>query len=35
VLTLARDRAAKESTVLTELLAGETLRSVWNNHGIL
>jgi 4-hydroxy-4-methyl-2-oxoglutarate aldolase len=35
VLTLARDRAAKESTVLTELLAGETLRAVWDRHGIL
>jgi 4-hydroxy-4-methyl-2-oxoglutarate aldolase len=35
VLALARDRAAKESTVLTELLAGETLRAVWDRHGIL
>ncbi|MDP9025946.1 MAG: RraA family protein [Actinomycetota bacterium] len=35
VLTLARDRAAKESTVLAELLAGETLRAVWDRHGIL
>jgi regulator of RNase E activity RraA len=35
VLTLARDRAAKESTVLTELLGGETLRAVWDRHGIL
>ncbi len=35
VLTLARERAAKESTVLTELLAGESLRAVWDRHGIL
>jgi regulator of RNase E activity RraA len=35
VLTLARERAAKESTVLTELLGGETLRAVWDRHGIL
>ena len=35
VLTSARDRAAKESTVLSELLAGETLRAVWDRHGIL
>ncbi len=35
VLSLARDRAAKESTVLSELLAGNTLRTVWDRHGIL
>jgi 4-hydroxy-4-methyl-2-oxoglutarate aldolase len=35
VLSLARDRAARESTVLSELLAGETLRAVWDRHGIL
>jgi 4-hydroxy-4-methyl-2-oxoglutarate aldolase len=35
VLALARARAATESTVLTELLAGETLRTVWDRHGIL
>ena len=35
VLGLARARAAKESTVLSELLAGETLRTVWDRHGIL
>jgi regulator of RNase E activity RraA len=35
VLALARDRAARESTVLNELLAGETLRAVWDRHGIL
>jgi 4-hydroxy-4-methyl-2-oxoglutarate aldolase len=35
VLTLARARAAAESTVLRELLAGETLRTVWDRHGIL
>jgi regulator of RNase E activity RraA len=35
VLALARTRAASESTVLRELLAGETLRSVWERHGVL
>ncbi|HEY1531556.1 MAG TPA: RraA family protein [Galbitalea sp.] len=35
VLRLARDRSARESTVLSELLAGETLRAVWDRHGIL
>jgi 4-hydroxy-4-methyl-2-oxoglutarate aldolase len=35
VLRRARDRAAGESTVLSELLAGETLRQVWDRHGIL
>jgi regulator of RNase E activity RraA len=35
ILTLARQRAAGESTVLGELLAGETLRAVWDRHGIL
>jgi 4-hydroxy-4-methyl-2-oxoglutarate aldolase len=35
VLRLARARAAAESTVLRELLAGETLRAVWDRHGIL
>lgn len=35
VLTTARRRAAAESTVLTEFLAGETLRSVWNRHRVL
>lgn len=35
VLRRARERAAGESTVLSELLAGETLRAVWNRHGIL
>jgi 4-hydroxy-4-methyl-2-oxoglutarate aldolase len=35
VLRLARERAAGESTVLSELLAGETLRQVWDKHGIL
>ncbi|HEX4399738.1 MAG TPA: RraA family protein [Galbitalea sp.] len=35
VLGLARARAAAESTVLRELLAGETLRAVWNRHGVL
>ena len=35
VLRRARLRAAGESTVLSELLAGETLRTVWDRHGIL
>jgi 4-hydroxy-4-methyl-2-oxoglutarate aldolase len=35
VLRLARERAAGESTVLSELLAGESLRTVWDRHGIL
>lgn len=35
VLAAARRRAAGESTVLAELLAGDTLRTVWDRHGIL
>ena len=35
VLARARERMARESTVLTELLAGETLGAVWARHGIL
>jgi 4-hydroxy-4-methyl-2-oxoglutarate aldolase len=35
VLGLARTRAASESTVLAELLGGETLRAVWDRHGVL
>ncbi len=35
VLAAARRRAAAESTVLAELLAGDTLRVVWDRHGIL
>jgi 4-hydroxy-4-methyl-2-oxoglutarate aldolase len=35
VLHSARQRAVTESTVLTELLAGSTLREVWIRHGIL
>jgi regulator of RNase E activity RraA len=35
VLELARARVAAESTVLSELLAGETLRTVWDRHGVL
>lgn len=35
VLTRARARAAAESTVLAELLAGASMRSVWEKHGIL
>lgn len=35
VLAAARRRASGESTVLGELLAGESLRSVWDRHRIL
>lgn len=35
VLALARQRVSTESTVLAELLAGETLRAVWDRHGVL
>lgn len=35
VLVAARRRAAAESVVLAELLAGETLRAVWDRHRIL
>jgi regulator of RNase E activity RraA len=35
VLALARERASGESTVLAELLAGESLRTVWNRHRVL
>jgi 4-hydroxy-4-methyl-2-oxoglutarate aldolase len=35
VLELARARVAAETTVLKELLAGETLRAVWDRHGVL
>ena len=35
VLERARARLAGESTVLAELLGGETLRAVWDRHGIL
>lgn len=35
VLELARARVAAETTVLSELLAGETLRTVWDRHGVL
>jgi len=35
VLAAARRRAAGESVVLGELLAGETLRTVWDRHRIL
>jgi regulator of RNase E activity RraA len=35
VLALARERAARESTVLAELLAGESLRAVWDRHRVL
>ncbi len=35
VLAVARLRASRESTVLDELLAGESLRAVWDRHRIL
>jgi regulator of RNase E activity RraA len=35
VLAVARKRATAESTVLTELLDGSTLREVWTKHGVL
>ena len=35
VLGLARTRASSESTVLAELLAGETLSTVWDRHRVL
>lgn len=35
VLALARERAGRESTVLAELLAGETLSTVWDRHRVL
>jgi len=35
VLAATRRRAAGESMVLAELLAGETLRAVWDRHRIL
>lgn len=35
ILTRARARAANESTVLAELLSGDSLRTVWERHGIL
>jgi len=35
VLGLARERAARESTVLAELLNGESLRTVWDRHRVL
>jgi len=35
VLSRARRRIAAETTVLSELLAGETLRAVWDRHRVL
>ncbi len=35
VLEGATEKAARESTVLAELLAGATLRSVWDRYGVL
>lgn len=35
VLERATEKAQRESTVLSELLDGATLRDVWNRHGVL
>lgn len=35
VIELARERASRESTVLSELLSGQSLRSVWDRHRVL
>ncbi|XAO67687.1 hypothetical protein AAYO93_15610 [Diaminobutyricibacter sp. McL0608] len=35
VLAIARARASSESTVLAELLAGASLRAVWDRHRVL
>lgn len=35
VLVLARTRASSESTVLAELLSGESLSTVWERHRVL
>jgi len=35
VLAVARRRAMSESSVLAELLAGDSLRAVWNRHKVL
>lgn len=35
VLELARERVARESTVLAELLSGASLRAVWDRHRVL
>jgi len=35
VLALARERAGRESTVLAELLDGQSLRAVWDRHRML
>jgi len=35
VLAIVRLRASRESTVPGELLAGESLRTVWDRHRIL
>lgn len=35
VLALARERASRESSVLSELLAGESLAAVWERHRVL
>ena len=35
VITLANERARRESTVLKELLEGKSVRSVWDKHRVL
>lgn len=35
VMQAANEKATKETTVLDELLAGDSLRAVWNRHGVL
>ena len=35
VLDLARERVSGETTVKDELLAGDTIREVWERHGLL
>ena len=35
VLRLARERTSRESTVLDELLSGQSLRAVWDRHRVL
>ena len=35
IITLANERARRESTVLKELLEGKSVRSVWDKHRVL
>ena len=35
IITLANERARRESTVLKELLEGKSVRSVWDEHRVL